>query len=949
MRRALAALVAFGLLLLAAAPAQAEFDLTELAVTPSEADGSVSTIAGSHPFELTTTLGVTTELSAKGEVPQGEAKSLEVNLMKGLVGSQTAVPVCSAAEFNLRSEGRPACPDSTAVGIAAVKAEFKVLPPSSNLFLHVPVYNLAPSPGNAAKLGFVALNVPIVIDVGVSEEAPHNLVAHLRDIPQAILFYGSKLTIWGNPASSAHDALRGDCVGEPVELTPQPVSLGTCAAKVPEKPFLTLPRACEGPLASIFKVDSWATPGAFTEPQSAITDEMTNCDSLTFAPTAEAQPTTSSGESPSGLRVGLDVQDAGLTAPTGRAKSDIRKVELTLPDGVTVNPSAAEGLGVCTPAQLAATKLGSQGCPDASKLGSVSVKTPLLEEQLEGSIFLAEQDDPSTSQPGAENPFDSLIAFYITIESARNGILIKQAGKVEPDPRSGRLVSTVDDIPQLPFSHFDLRFREGPRAPLTTPPLCGTYAAKAVLTPRSGGEAVESTSTFTVSSGPNGGPCSPGGVPPFRPGFEAGSINNNAGSYSPFYMRLTRGDGEQDITRFDAILPQGVTGKLAGIARCPDAAIALAAGKRGRAELASPSCPASSEVGRVLVGAGVGPALTYVPGKIYLAGPFGGDPLSIVVITPAVAGPFDVGTVVTREALTLNRVSGEVEVDGAASDPIPHILQGIPLKLRDLRVYVDRPNFTLNPTSCAEKTVKATLFGGFADVFSPLDDRPAPLGTRYQAASCSRLQFKPRLDLKLTGGTKRSQLPSLRATLRPRPGDANPSGLSVTFPHSAFLEQAHIRTICTRVQYAANLCPAGSVYGKARAYSPLLDEPLEGPMYLRSSSHKLPDLVLALHGLVDFDGVIRIDSVGDGRLRSTVDFVPDVPLSKVTIEMQGGKKGLIVNSENLCARPQRATVEATGYNGKRVTLRPKVANSCGKKKGKKGKRGKRRSALRLGT
>ncbi|HVQ58616.1 MAG TPA: hypothetical protein VMS60_06875 [Solirubrobacterales bacterium] len=939
MRRATAVLAALLLLLLAVPGAQAEFGLTELDVVATDEDGSITAIPGSHPFALTTTLGITTVPAPGGVVPEGETKNLEIELMEGLVGSQTAVPVCTAAEFNERFEGRPSCPDATAVGVSAVKGEFNVLPAETNEFLHVPVYNLAPSPGSAAKLGFVALNVPIVIDVGVSEKFPHNLVAHLEDIPQALLFYGSRLTIWGNPADERHDSLRGDCVGEPLELTPQPVSLGKCSVDVPEKPFLTLPRSCQGPLVTTFTANSWANPGVFTAPLQALTQEMVGCDNLTFAPTLEAQPTAIAGESPSGLNVSIDVKDEGLVSPTGRAKSDIKKVELTLPEGVTVNPSAAEGLQVCSRAQFDAAKLGNQSCPEASKLGSVAVKSPLLEEQLSGAIFLAAQNDPSTAQPGAENPFDSLLAFYLLIENAPNGIFVKQAGKVEPDPRTGRLVSTVDDIPQLPFSHFELSFREGPRAPLTTPALCGTYTTKAVLTPWSGGEPVESPSTFKVNSGPGGGPCLAGGVPPFRPGFEAGSINNNVGSFSPFFLRLTRNDGEQDMTRFDSVLPQGVTGKLAGIAKCPEAAIAAARSKRGRAELASPSCPQSSELGRVLVGAGVGPALTYVPGKIYLAGPFGGDPLSIVVVTPAVAGPFDVGTVITREALTLNRVTGEVEVDGAASDPIPHILEGIPLKLRDLRVYVDRPNFTLNPTSCAEKAVKATLFGSFADVFSPADDAPALLSSRYQAASCSRLQFKPRLDLKLTGGTKRSQLPALRATLRPRPGDANPSGLSVTFPHSAFLEQANIRTICTRVQYAANQCPAGSIYGKARAYSPLLDQPLEGPMYLRSSNHKLPDLVLALHGIVDFDGVIRIDSVKGGRLRSTVDFVPDVPLSKVTIEMQGGKKGLIVNSENLCSRTQRATVEARGYNGKKVTLQPKVANSCGKK-GKKGKRGR---------
>ncbi|MEX2105878.1 MAG: hypothetical protein WD810_03165 [Solirubrobacterales bacterium] len=956
MRRLSAILAAALVLLLSASPAAAAFGFKDLDVTFTTEGGAAVTQAGSHPFAMTTTLGVNTAVVPDGtvdpetgepvdaEVPEGEVKDLTIAQIPGFVGDQTAIQRCSAAEFATRDEGYSSCPDASAVGIAAIKGEFNAFPVGEEVFLHLPIYNLAPPPGVAARFGFVAANVPVTFDVGINESPPYNLLVRLRNIPQALLFYGSEVTLWGNPANSSHDSLRGTCVGSPTEPTPEAISKGLCPVSVSEKPLITLPRSCKGPLDTVFDAVSWqdavagGTATTHGDPPLPNPIGMTGCGLLPFSPEIDAELTSAEAESPAGIDFSIDVKDPGLGSSTGRAGADIAKVEATLPAGVTANPSAAEGLGVCTRAQYEAASLAGAGCPPSSKLGSVQIASPLLEESLAGSVFLAQQDDPSTSEPEAENPFDSLLAIYLVIRSSKYGISITQAGKIEPDPVTGQLVSTFEDIPELPFSHLNLRFREGPRAPLVTPPLCGTYTTEAILTPSSGNEPIPATSSFKVTSGPNGSPCPPGGVPPFKPGFTAGTINNNAGAYSPFYMRLTRADGEQDMTRFDSVLPPGVVGKIAGVAKCPEAAIAAAAAKSGRAELASPSCPESSRVGRVLAGAGVGPALTYVPGTIYLAGPYGGAPLSIAVVTPAVAGPFDVGTVITREALRLNPTTAQVEVDGAASDPIPHILEGIPLKLRDLRVYVDRPEFTLNATSCDEGTVNATLFGGFADVFSPADDVPASLAQRYQASNCASLKFKPKLTLKLKGGTKRGGFPALRAVVKARPGDANIGGAVVTLPHSAFLAQAHIRTVCTRVQFAAKACPKGSIYGRARAFTPLLDEPLEGPVYLRSSDHPLPDLVAALHGTVDIELVGRIDSV-DARIRSSFEEVPDAPVTKFVLSMQGGQKGLIENSSDLCAHTQRAKAQFSGQNGKRRNFRPVVkAGGCGGKGKKTGKR-----------
>jgi hypothetical protein len=417
-------------------------------------------------------------------------------------------------------------------------------------------------------------------------------------------------------------------------------------------------------------------------------------------------------------------------------------------------------------------------------------------------------------------------------------------------------------------------------------------------------------------------------------------------------MRITRKDGEQDLTKVSATLPAGVAGILAGLSHCPEAGIAQARSRTGphggAEELAQPSCPGSSRVGRTVAGAGAGSQLTYVDGSLYLAGPHNGAPLSIVSITPAVAGPFDAGTVVVRFALGLDPKSGEVRVDGAASDAIPHILKGIPLNVRDLRAYADRPSFIFNASGCSKREVGATLWGG-GTTLAPAPDFPVLRSVPYRAAGCGSLGFKPRLGIRLLGGTRRGAHPALRAVLRPRGRDANFSGATVTLPRSAFLEQGHIRTICTRVQFAAGAgngasCPKGSIYGRATAYSPILDEPATGPVFLRSSSNNLPDLVVALKGppsaAAEIEVSARIDSIRGG-IRTRFAGIPDLPVSRFVLAMQGGKKGLIVNSRNLCHKPgrNRARANLRAQNGRRATLRPIMrAVKCAKGKRKRARR-----------
>ncbi|HYC31931.1 MAG TPA: hypothetical protein VEB59_06545, partial [Gemmatimonadales bacterium] len=482
------------------------------------------------------------------------------------------------------------------------------------------------------------------------------------------------------------------------------------------------------------------------------------------------------------------------------------------------------------------------------------------------------------------------------------------------------------------------------RASLATPVTCGTFASQTTMDPWSAAdpdnptaaEQVHSPDSFAISSGPNGGPCAATKeARPFGLGLSAGTRSPLAGATSPFSFRITRPDGNQEIASLDISPPPGFTAYLKGVPYCSEAQIATAARIKGRAEQASPSCPQASEIGSTSVGAGPGTNPLYTPGKLYLSGPYKGAPLSVVAITPAVAGPFDLGNVVVRSALIVDPVTARIT---AKTDPIPQILEGVPLGIRDLRIDLDRPGWALNPTNCNPMSVDVSAAGASGATARSSD--------RFQLDGCAALPFKPRFDFRLHGSSKRGGHPRLSATMTAKPGQANIGRVAVTLPSSEFLEQAHIQTICTRVQFAAEQCPAGSVYGKAEAITPLLDGALKGSVYLRASSNPLPDLVAALRGPdaqpIEIELVGRIDTK-NGGIRNTFDVVPDAPVSKFVLTMQGGRKGLLVNSRNLCVRPSYAQVRLTGQNGKRMTQRAQMKNDCGKK-GSKGKKGKRRSA-----
>jgi hypothetical protein len=913
-------------------------------LTTTAPDGQPATQAGSHPSQLTVDLGFPSRQILEGTsgaqlAPAVHPKDLRVTLPRGMVADPRATPVrCTEAQLNNELQG--GCPVESQIGVIYVATTFGGYFPFES-----PLYNMVPPPGAAAEFGFNAVKVGIFVHLlgRVNSAGEYELGADTPNVLARSLspILGAEVQLWGNPSDPSHDKLRGElCGGFGIECS--------IAVKRLDRPLLTMPSSCRPALSATASADSWEEPGKevgaaaqLEDPASGAPTPTDGCNQLDFAPTIKAKPTTDLSDAPTGVEVDLHVPQTDKLEQL--ATANFKDVKVTFPPGMAVNPSSASGLGACTPAQIGLTSgvghlpvrtdEAPANCPADAKIGSVEVLTPPLDHPVDGAIYVA--------QP-FQNPFGSLLAVYLAVYDEETGVVAKLAGRVEADPQTGQLTTSFADNPELPIEDAIVRVFGGPRAALKTPLVCGTHQVTSDIVPWSTPEGAtehpsDSFQTSVAASGSGACPSSEAQAPN-NPSFEAGTIAPAAGAYSPFVLKLSREDGTQRLTGIDATLPKGLLAKLAGTTYCSEAQINQAksreAPRMGALEQQSPSCPSSSEVGSVVVGAGAGILPFYASGHAYLAGPYKGAPLSLVVITPAVAGPYDLGSVVVRSALYVNPETAEVH---AVSDPLPSIREGIPLDVRSVALKLDRPQFTLNPTNCNPMAVLGSA--------STLAGQSAALRSPFQVGGCSSLGFRPKLAISLKGATKRTGHPALKAVVTyPQGAYANIASAQVTLPHSAFLDQAHIKTICTRVQFAANACPAGAIYGFARATTPLLDKPLEGPLYLRSSSHKLPDLVLDLHGQIDAVAVARVDTGKGNGIRTTFEAIPDAPLSKVVVEMKGGKKGLLINSENICKKPQKAVADFTAQNGKVLDTTPTIANGCKKKHKKRTSHGQKRKS-----
>jgi hypothetical protein len=820
------------------------------------------------------------------EDPVGKLKDVRVDLPVGLSVNPQATPQCELATF----EANPlACPPNSVVGASIVTTSLAgiVAPPVT-----FQVYNLVPSQGEPALFGFSALgsNVYLKADVEWNGDYHEGFTIAVPEAPLGAEILKNRLVFTG---------VAGN---------------GT---------FLTTPSTCHDPAEAAFahtystylRADSVEVPNASfpngsTPFEAALPPGVkpTGCDLVPFKPGIAVTPETGRTDSPDGAAVEVTLPFEPLQP---LANSNVKTARTTLPVGMGLNPSAAEGLVACTDAQLGKGTRNPVACPAASKIGTVAVETPPLPPgSLTGDVFLGKQlsRDPESGEE---------YRIFVDAESARYGVSARLVGKVAANSRTGQLTTTLADNPQVPFSSFKLQFTGGARAPLTSPPTCGPNESVISADPYTGTATATASQTFTLSGAPGGGPCAKTlGERPFSPGFTAKSKSSKAGAYSPFSVHIARTDGQQELKIVDVTLPAGLSGKLKGIPYCAAKDISAAAERAGEAEAKDPSCSAKSLVGVATIRAGTGSSPVQIKGNAYLAGPYKGAPLSLAVITPAVTGPFDLGTVVVRVALFVDPDTVRIR---PYSDPIPDVFGGAKLSIRSIDVNANKRNFTINPTSCGKLETAGTIKGGGSDPTSEKAFSVFPVVDAFQPSDCAALKFRPKLFTKVLGGrkaTRRVQFPKFRATLVGRDGNANLRQATVTLPKAVILEQNHIKTICTRPQLAAGACPRGSIYGHAAASSPLIGKQLRGPVYLVPSTHILPDLLVDLHGQVNVRLHGAVESV-KGRLRTVFYSTPDVPVGKFVLTMNGGKRGLLVNTQKLCARKFSSVATLRSQNGKR--------------------------------
>lgn len=847
------------------------------------------------------------------EEPEDEIETLRVELPKGLVVNPLATERCSLATF----EADPStCPAGSEVGREEVTVALKieipnpfappptlpahyVLGPNPALKTLVPVYNIIPNPGEPALFGFK-------VGSGEDEVFLTTDVSWQSD-------YHENFTIVTPEASPVFATLKSRLVNK---------------GRSGNGTYITNPTTCFSPnlppneqaYSTFFRAESREDPNpTFPVGSSAVEAGLPSglvqvgCAKVPFDPELEVSPGATQVDSPAGPTVNTELPflEGGET----QSESHLRNATVSLPQGMGLNPSAANGLQYCTDSQFGeGTRNEAIGCPAGSKIGTVEIETPPLEPgSLKGNMYLGQQ---LSRDPTSGNEF----RFFVEARGEERGVIVRLTGKTSADPKTGQLTTVFEENPQVPFESVKLHF-DGSKNVLTSPPTCSPATATSTFEPWSTPASTKNpTSTFAMSSAPGGGAC-PTTLAgrPFVPTYTAKTDSTKANAYSPFRVNINRTDGQQELKKVDVTLPKGHAGNLSGIPYCPESAIAAAAASSGASEQASPSCPSASQIGTTSTTSGTGSNPLTLGGKAYLAGPYRGAPLSLVTVTPALTGPFDLGTVVVRVALFVEPETAQVH---AISDEIPDVYGGVKLDIRAIDVNVDRTKFMHNPTNCSAQATTGFINGGGANPTNPAAWSSYAVSSPFQATGCKGLSFKPKLHTRLFGGkgtTTRGKHPKLRAILEGNEKDANVLRTALALPHALFLDQGNIRTVCTRPQLASGTCPKAAIYGHAQARSPLLGHALKGPVYLVSSSHELPDLLVDLRGQVNIQlrGVI---SSKHGGIKTVFNNTPDVPVSKFILRMEGGKKkGLLVNSRNLCKGGKLSSVmNMKGQNGKKV-------------------------------
>ena len=850
------------------------FGIQSFTTSVTESLGNPFTQAGGRPFSATTGFVFnyvpSVEVSKGSGVPTdalttagGSPKDIEVELPPGFLGNPLVAPRCPVAAFEAE-----ACPLDAALGFINVSyLQGRIEAGKPQPFAgtaDAEIFNLPAPVGAPALFGFVvpAANLHVVLtpslrsdgDYGITISSPYTATPTLLGV-QAATFCGNGVTNNGSFLEAKY-----------VCNTSPPLSW--------TGPFLTNPTRCSGsaPLTTLrastyvdpaeyASMTSYAgapsaptgglgEPGSQGQPSALATPAgssfVTGCSVLRFGPEVQFRPSsaseggTSQADEPTGATFDLTVPQPEENGTD--ATPELKDATVTLPAGVTVDPSAADGLEACSNAQFG---LGSTvepavpaACPAASRIATVKVVTPLLEKPLEGEVFVGEPEcSPCTAADAQEG---RVFRLFLQVYSPERGVLVKLAGKVSANPLTGQLQATFTDQPQLPFSELLLTFNGGPRAPLANPQSCGTFTTTTDLEPwsapglggPSGTEQLAGTpdatpsSSFGVDWDGAGGAC-PASLP-FSPSLTAGSQTPTGGASSPFSVSFGREDREQDISGITVSTPPGLLGEVSQVSRCPEA------------QANAGTCGPESQIGSTTVGAGPGPHPFYVSGRVYLTGPYDGQPFGLSIVVPAVAGPFNLGNVVVRASIAVNPATAALTI---VSDPLPQFVDGVQLRLRRIDVEVDRPGFMRNPTSCAPQQVTATLTGA--------QGASTGLSSPFQAADCASLPFGPSLSASTQGKTSKADGASLNVTVRSSAGQANIAKVDLQLPQQLPSRLTTLQKACLVAQFNENPagCPEGSVIGTARAVTPILNTPLTGPAYLVShGGAAFPDVEFVLQG-----------------------------------------------------------------------------------------------------
>ncbi len=838
------------------------------------------TQAGGHPDSTTSF-----QLQGASSEPDGSTKDVFIDLPAGAVANPLAVPGCEAADFNLTLLGH--CPTESQVGVAATDA--------SPLRTLSPLSKLTPSPGEPLLIGFKVFGVSVLMHPRVRTEGDYGFTIEARDVPTTLALGGATLTLWGVPYDPVHDSHRFDA------------EIGALGASVsgPVIPLTSAPTSCDtGPLRTALKVRSWGSPEHWFG-EEATASEQTGCEAIEFDPEVSATPTTDVADSPTGL--GIDIRipqdgrcEAGPPVECRLVTSHLRDTTITLPEGIALNPSGANGLAGCSSSEIGlTTPPGSRpihftaepaDCPDAAKIGTAEIETPLLEAPLFGTVYIADPND---------NPFISLLAIYIEVENSERGVVAKFAAHVAADPGNGQLTATVEDGPPLPIERIRLDLKQGPHAPLRTPASCGDYSSTAELTPYAAPSSpVVVNEDWSIVRGPGGG-CSR----PTAPDFEAGAVRPIAGALSPFVAQLGREDGAQQLRSLTMELPTGLVAYLSGIPLCRESSLASLDSPTGGGDgsRAGDPCPPASRIGSdfISVGAGVHPYFLD-EGPIYLAGPYRGAPYSLArSSSPPRPAP---STSAPSSSAPRSTSTPEPPRPASPLDPLPQIREGIPLRYRAIRLVLDRPGLIRNPTSC-----EPTRISRNGDRRRRRDRRPlSPLPGRRLRRARLQAQRSPSASPAASPATA---IPALRAVLRPRAGEAATSPPpTFTLPAGELLDLRRVRALCARAACAAERCPPRSRLGHARLWSPLLGAPLAGPdLPARARAAASPTCSPSCAAAGCTSSSTATPPPRGGRLRVRFPALPDIPLSRAVFTLAGGRRGIFVNSESLCARRRRAT------------------------------------------